>query len=211
MSARASWLRRIALGMLLAVLVFAALTARIVSDGEAALQKSDAAFDKGDLRDAILYARRAAVLYAPGAPHVSAAYARLRAVALGAEATGQLEIARQAWGATRGAALETRHFGTPRELDLERANASLARLAGVSDATGAAREKMAKALARDDAPQAPWVLLLGAGFVLFAAGIVSFVTSGVAVSGELSRRGIWVSAALAFAGFACWTLAVLRA
>jgi hypothetical protein len=197
--------------MLLAVLLFAALTARIVVDGEAALSKSDAAFDKGDLRDAILYARRAATLYAPGAPHVSVAYARLRAVALGAESTGQLEIARQAWGATRGAALETRHFVTPRELDLERANTSLARLAGVSDPTGAAREKMAKALSRDDAPRAPWVLLLGAGFVLFAAGIVSFVSSGVSLSGEVSRRAIWVSTAVTIAGVACWTLAVLRA
>jgi hypothetical protein len=211
MSARAAWLRRIALGMLFAVLLFAALTARIVADGEAALSKSDAAFDKGDLRDAVLYARRAAVLYAPGAPHVSAAYARLRAVALGAESTGQLEIARQAWGATRGAALETRHFVTPRELDLERANASLARLAGVSDATGAAREKMAKTLARDDAPRAPWVLLLGAGFVLFAAGLVSFASSGITASGEGSRRGLWVSAAVTLAGVACWTLAVFRA
>jgi hypothetical protein len=211
MSARAAWLRRIALGMLFAVLLFAALTARIVADGEAALSKSDAAFDKGDLRDAVLYARRAAVLYAPGAPHVSAAYARLRAVALGAESTGQLEIARQAWGATRGAALETRHFVTPRELDLERANASLARLAGVSDATGAAREKMAKTLARDDAPQAPWVLLLGAGFVLFAAGLVSFASSGITAPGEGSRRRLWVSAGITLAGVACWTLAVFRA
>jgi len=132
-------------------------------------------------------------------------------VALGAESTGQLEIARQAWGATRGAALETRHFVTPRELDLERANASLARLAGVSDATGAAREKMAKVLARDDAPQAPWVLLLGAGFALFTAGIVSFVSSGVARSGEVSRRAVWVSAVVTAAGVACWALAVLRA
>jgi hypothetical protein len=197
--------------MLLGVLLFAALTARIVADGEAALSKSDAAFDKGDLRDAILFARRAAVLYAPGAPHVSAAYARLRAVALGAESTGQLEIARQAWGATRGAALETRHFVTPRELDLERANASLARLAGVNDATGAAREKMAKVLARDDAPEAPWVLLLGAGFALFAAGLVSFVSAGVAPSGEVSQRAIWISALVTAAGVACWALAVLRA
>lgn len=211
MSARAAWLRRIAFGMLLGVLLFAALTARIVADGEAALSKSDAAFDKGDLRDAILFARRAAVLYAPGAPHVSAAYARLRAVALGAESTGQLEIARQAWGATRGAALETRHFVTPRELDLERANASLARLAGVNDPTGAAREKMTKVLARDDAPEAPWVLLLGAGFALFAAGLVSFVSSGVAPSGEVSQRAIWISALVTAAGVACWALAVLRA
>ena len=34
MIGRAAWLRRIALGLLLAVLLFAALTARIVSEGE---------------------------------------------------------------------------------------------------------------------------------------------------------------------------------
>ncbi|HEX4336661.1 MAG TPA: hypothetical protein VH062_12155 [Polyangiaceae bacterium] len=213
MTGRTGWLRRVALGMLLSVLLFAALTARIVADGEAALERSNAAFDKGDLRDAILYARRAAVLYAPGAPHVSAAYARLRAIALGAEATKDLEIARQAWGATRAAALETTHFVTPRELDLERANASLARLSGdgTSAASDPARAKMAAALARDDAPQAAWVLVLGAGFVLFAAGLVLLVVKGVSAEGEVSRRGVVFSLALTVAGVVLWTLAVYRA
>jgi hypothetical protein len=216
MTRRAAWLRRVALGMLLGVLTLAALTARIVIDGEAALSKSDAAFDKGDLRDAILYARRAAVLYAPGAPHVSAAYARLRAIALGAEATKDFDIARQAWGATRAAAMETKHFTTPRALDLARANASLSRLAseatpGGAGSTDAAREKMAQALARDDAPQAAWVLVLGAGFVLFAAGLFALVKAGVSRDGELSRRGVAVSAVLAIAGVVLWTVAVYQA
>jgi hypothetical protein len=213
MTPRIAWLRRVALGMLLSVLLFAALTARVVADGEAALAKSDTAFDQGDLRDAILYARRAAVLYVPGAPHVSASYARLRAIALGAEATKDFEIARQAWGATRAAALETTHFVTPRELDLERANASLARLAGAgnANASASAREKMAAALARDDAPQATWVLVLGAGFALFATGLVSLVTAGVSREGVVSRRGITLSMVLAVAGILLWTLAVYRA
>ena len=207
-----SWLRRVALGMLLCVLLFAALTVRVVADGEAALARSDAAFDKGDLRDAILYARRSAALYAPGAPHVSAAYARLRAIALGAEATKDFEIARQAWGATRGAALETKHFVTPRELDLARANESLARLAAVGDGNREpAREKMAAVLARDDAPQAPWVIVLGTGFVLFAAGLLSLVTAGVSAEGGVSRRGVAISAALAALGVVLWTLAVYQA
>lgn len=213
MTGRAASLRRVAFGLLLCVLLFAALTARIVAEGEAALAKSDAAFDQGNLRDSILYARRAAVLYAPGAPHVSAAYTRLRAIALGAEATNDLEIARQAWGATRGAALETKHFITPRELDLDRANASLARLAASGDgkAGDAAREKMAASLARDDSPQATWVLVLGAGFVLFAAGLVSLVSAGVSADGEVSRRGVAVSLAVSVAGVVLWTLAVYRA
>jgi hypothetical protein len=198
--------------MLLGVLTLAALTARIVIDGEAALSESDAAFDKGDLRDAILYARRAAVLYAPGAPHVSAAYTRLRAIAFGAEATKDFEIARQAWGATRAAALETKHFTTPRALDLARANASLARLASAGGgAADAARDKMAQSLARDDAPQAAWIVVLGVAFVLFAVGLVTLVTAGVSREGEVSRRGVTISVALALAGVVLWTVAVYQA
>lgn len=211
MSERGIWLRRVALALLVGVLTLAALTARVIAEGEAALVKSDAAFDKGDLRDAILFARRAAVLYAPGAPHVGAAYARLRAIALGAEATRDFEIARQAWGATRAAALETRHFTTPRAGDLERANANLARLSGAGAANEPARDQMAAVLARDDAPEATWIVVLGAGFVLFAIGLLSLVTKGISREGEVSRRAVIWSGALAFFGVLLWTLAVFRA
>jgi hypothetical protein len=211
MNARAVWLRRVAFGLLLAVLLFAALTARVVAEGEGELAKSDAAFDRGNLRDAILYARRAAVLYAPGAPHVARAFARLRAIALGAESTGQLDAARQAWGAARAAALETRHFSTPRAEDLARANASLIRLAGGPEASPGAREQVTKALSRDDAPDAVWVVVLGAGFALFAAALGSLVLGGIAPSGALNPRGVALSAALAVAGVVAWGLAVYRA
>src|SRR5260221_3342413 len=211
MSGRGAWLRRIALGMLLGVLLLAALTLRVVAEGEAELKRSDAAFDKGDLRDAILYARRAAVLYAPGAPHVPAAYARLAAIAMGAEASAQVDIARQAWGATRAAALETRHLWTPRAADLERANASLARLAASPEPSGRGRERMMQALSRDHAPQAPWILVLGAGFALFPAGLGSLVLRGISPSGRVSRQWVAISALVALAGAACWTIAVYRA
>jgi hypothetical protein len=210
MSTTGAWLRRAALGMLLAVLLVAGLTAKVVVEGEAALAKSDAAFDRGDLRESILYARRAAVLYAPGAPHVGAAYARLGAIAVGAEATSQAEVARQAWGAVRGAALETRHLWTPRAADLERANASLARLS-VGEGGAPARERMARILARDDAPRAGWVLVLACGFVLFAVGLALAARGGVAPDGRLSPRKLAVSVAIALVGVACWTLAVYRA
>jgi hypothetical protein len=213
MSGTGEWLRRAALGMLLAVLVLAGLTAKVVVEGEAALAKSDAAFDRGDLRESVLYARRAALLYAPGAPHVGAAYARLGAIAVGAEATGQGEVARQAWGAVRGAALETRHLWTPRGADLARANANLARLASGAGSASPERERMARILARDDAPRAGWVLVLGAGFGSFAAGLALALGAlgGVSAEGRPPARKLLLSVALALVGVACWTLAVFRA
>src|SRR5690242_19018897 len=122
------WLRRAALGLLLAVLLLATLTGRMVIEGEAALRTSDAAFDRDDLAEAMLHARRVAILYAPGAPHVAAAFARLRAIALGAEALGDINMARRAWGAVRGAALETRHLTVPHQAELDLVNQNLARL-----------------------------------------------------------------------------------
>ena len=209
MSGTAGWLRRIALGMLLGVLTLAALTARILVQGEAELTRSDAAFNRGDLREAVLHARRSAVLYAPGAPHVPAAYARLSAVALGAEASGDKEVARLAWGAMRGAALETRHLSTPRAADLARANANLARLS--SGGVAVDRARAAEVLARDDAPRAPWVILLGVGFSLFGLALGLLFARGVSPNGKISVRGLWVSAIVALVGVACWTLAVYRA
>jgi hypothetical protein len=207
----AVWLRRVAFALLLLVITLAALTARMVKEGEAALSKSDAAFDRGDLRDAVLYARRAAVLYAPGAPHVPAAYARLTAVAVGAEAAGDADVARLAWGAMRGAALETRHVSTPHAADLERANVALARLEAPPNSPPAARSDALARLARDDAPRAPWVVVLGAGFALFCAGIVVAITRGVDPAGRVSAKGAWVAALLSLAGLVCWTLAVYSA
>ena len=122
-------LRTIALSLLVIVLALAALTARAMLEGRRELAESDAAFDQGDLHGATEHARRAAVLYAPGAPHVPKAYARLTAIAVGAEAAGDRREAESAWRAIRGAALETRHLWIPERAHLARANEALARLA----------------------------------------------------------------------------------
>lgn len=140
MSRRAKWLRGIALSWMLAVLALGALTARAVSDGEAQMTKSDRAFNQGDLGAALEHARRAAVAYAPGAPHVAAAYARLMAIAVGAEAQGNRALTLRAWRDVRGAALETRHVWTPHRHELERANRNLARLEAAPPAPPDARQ-----------------------------------------------------------------------
>jgi hypothetical protein len=207
MSGLGIWLRRAALGLLLAVLVLAALTARMVIEGEAELRASDAAFDRGDLPEATLHARRAAILYAPGAPHVVAAFARLRAIALGAEALGDIPMARRAWGAVRGAALEVRHVGSPEEAALDLANANLARLSGHGPGDRRAAERL---LSRDETPRAPWVLTLGLGFLLFTSGLV-LTARGISPTGEISRKMLAIAGLLAAFGVAFWTFAVYRA
>jgi len=211
------WLRGIALAMMLFVLAVAVLTARAVIDGNHEMQMSDAAFDRGDLRVAIDHARRAAVLYAPGAPHVAQAYARLDAIALGAEAAGQPETARMAWRAVRGAALETRHVWIPERAELGRANQNLARLeassSGASSAHAAdlARKRALAELQRYAAPAAVWVMLLSLGFLLSLGGLSLVALRGVTREGKLVLVQARLGLILSLVGAACWTLAVWRA
>lgn len=210
------WLRGIALALMLFVVAVAALTARAVIDGNRQMQLSDAAFNRGDLRVAIDHARRAAVLYAPGAPHVAQAYARLDAIALGAEASGNPETARMAWRAVRGAALETRHVWIPERAELERANQNLARLqTEASGDKGAAQQEARKRalaeLEQDTAPAAVWVVLLSLGFLLALGGLSMVALRGVTRDGRLVLAQARLGLILTFVGAACWTIAVWRA
>lgn len=110
------------------MLAFAGVfVASTVADGEAALARSEAAFDAGHLSTALREARVAAALAVPFSSHVARADARIRAIALGAEATGNELLARHAWAALRGAALERRHPFAP-EPAVEEADRQLARL-----------------------------------------------------------------------------------
>ena len=105
-------LRCLAVGLFVVLAAVALLSARVAMEGRQQLELSDQAFHRGDLRAATLHARRAAVMIAPGAPHVDAAYRRLVAIALGAEASGKPQAARAAWRAVRLSS-----FGEPPCLD----------------------------------------------------------------------------------------------
>ncbi len=177
------------------------------------MRESDRAFHQGDVRTAAQYARRAAVLYAPGAPHVTRAYARLKAIAAGAEAAGDRALAETAWRSVRGAALETRHLGPAARADLAQANANLARLSAdpALDREQAQRaEKAALAtLAESGSPAVVWTWLAAFGFALAGAGLVLIGWRGVAPDGALVKGGLRMGSALAAIGVACWTLALL--
>jgi hypothetical protein len=207
-----------ALGLLLAVMALAVLTARAVIEGRDQLRESDRAFNAGDLRAATVHARRAAVLYAPGAPHVAEAYARLGAIAIGSEAANNPEMAILAYSAMRGAALETRHLWIPYEAELQRANLGLARL----EARGQTplvpvgtpeqiQERALRALERDDAPRAPWVIGLLVGFALSVCGLAVTVLRGVGLDGRLVPARARLGFGLLLIGAACWAIAAWKA
>lgn len=208
--------RRASLALTLVVLAFAAMTFRVVRDGEEALAESDRAFNRGDLGNAVLFARRAAIAYAPGAPHTHAALARLRAVAVGSEGVGDLGTARLAWGAIRAAAVETRFFLEPYAAEREEADQALARLvAGPAtnepDARARALAGAREALQRIPGPAPGGSLLLLLGLAVAAAGTGIVAVRGVTREGRLIPRVFVLGLVLFAAGVACWTFAVYRA
>lgn len=214
------WLRTTTLAVLAGVLTLALLTVRAIVSGQAEMEKSDRAFDEGNLPIATLHARRAATLYAPGAAHVSAAYERLIAIAVGSEAAGEPEVAGQAWRAVRGAALETRHVRVARASELERANENLARLQAHRSAAaspgggGALRARYARALEnleQEHGPSTPWTAALLLGYALCACGLGWFAIRGVSAEGGLALRSGRAGLFLALLGVACWSLAVWQA
>lgn len=203
---------------LLTVLVVAlgAMTFRVVRDGEAALAESDAAFHRGDLSNAVLYARRAAIAYAPGAPHTRAALKRLRAVAVGSEGVGDMGSARLAWGAIRAAAVETRGFTEPYANERAEADQALARLSAAplrADAEAHARavERARALLEQLPGPSPVGSALLVLGLVTAALGLGLVAARGLTREGRLVPRGFILGTVVFALGVACWTFAAYRA
>jgi hypothetical protein len=213
---RVGWRRLAALGLLLPVIVLAVITVHASSRGEREMVLSDAAFRRADLELAVAHARRAAILYAPGAPHVEAAYARLVAIAVGSEATGRPQTAERAWRAVRGAILETQHLWIPRRDLLERANHRLAALERSalghdSDAQRVSDPEPIAALEANPATRLGWSGILVSGLLLWCAGLAGLALRGVGADGAWRLgQARWALLMLAL-GVACWTLAVLQA
>jgi hypothetical protein len=207
------WLRRIAMTLVIVIGLFAVFTARVVSRGTEALAKSDTAFDRGDLETSVLEARVAALAYAPGAPHVSAAYERLAAIARGAEAEGRYVVARTAWGAIERAAVETNHWFDMHAAERDEARAGLARLdtlaARQNPPSPDSRGKAAPAPAVARSSTTPGIALLALSFVLLVAGLAWCAVRGVTGEGSANRKQLLFGFGIALSGAACWLLALL--
>jgi hypothetical protein len=197
-----------------ALLLFAGVaTLRAHLDGQREIAASDAAFDSNDLRGAIEHARRAASAYAPGAPHVEQGYARLQAVARGAEASGRPELAVLAYQAQRAAALESASFVQPYPGRLEEANRNLARLAAVTTSSANERPQAARRLFEDAQAQGTrsgWGALLPGGLFVAAGGLWLFAAQALGTGGKIDwLRGRW-GAVVFLAGAALWAAAAFH-
>lgn len=210
---RPAWLARIAWALSALVLFLAVATLRAVLDGEREIMASDAAFDANDLHASIQHARRAASAYAPRAPHVERGYERLLAIARGAEASGQADVALLAWQAQRAAVLESQSILRPFPERLEEANRNLARLQAAKTAAEAERTEVAQRLFRNAQgreARAPWGALLAAGLLLAAGGLGWFAAAGVAADGTIHwLRGRWGLVTVAL-GAALWAAAAFH-
>jgi hypothetical protein len=192
---------------------------RAVWDGRAALAAADAAVERGDVRDAVAWYRRAARWYVPGAPHVDRAYERLEQIANDAEARGDAELALEAWRGIRGSILSTRSFYTPHADRLEPANRHIAALmaavegpqADPAASTEAREEWHYELLARDEAPSVPWSMVALLGFGLWIGGGVLFALRGITPDDALAPRPAAVAGALVAVGLVIWMLGLYKA
>jgi hypothetical protein len=210
---RPAWLSRAAWTVSALVLFLGVATLRAVLDGEREIAASDAAFDANDLHGSIQHARRAASAYAPRAPHVERGYQRLLAIARGAEASGQADIALLAWQAQRAAVLESQSLLRPFPERLEEANRNLARLQAAKTTAEADRAELAQRLfrkAQGREARAPWGALLAAGLLVAAGGLAWFGAAGIAADGTIRwLRGRWGLAAVVL-GAALWAAAAFH-
>jgi hypothetical protein len=201
-------------GAAILLAVLGVLTLRVVWSGEAELVESDAALKRGDAHEATVRARRAAGWYAPGAPHVRIAYARLIALARAAEEHKRIDIALFAWRSVHSAAHETRWLVVPHKSDLELADREIARLVAL-DAAPDERVSIEQAtlsqLTRPSGPELAWLVALVAAFALTAGGFGWWARAAASPGGALSWRRARLPLAITIAGVALWLISVWRA
>jgi hypothetical protein len=144
----------------IALAVVGVIGLRAVLAGRRALADGDDWMLRGKPAEAICSYEAAARWYVPLAPHVDAAYAKLRALA------AKPDQALLAWRAIRSAARATRSLWQPHAADLADADAQIAKL----EAGATPEAWFAGRLAEDPRPSIPMAALAGLGILLWLAG-----------------------------------------
>lgn len=205
--------------LLLLGVVLGAIYVRVISSGERELGASTEALRAGDAHEAIVRARRSASYYAPGAPHVRVAYARLVALGTAAEGLGKRDVALLAWMGVRSASLGSRWLLTPHAADLELANQAIARLSSTAPRPPGTRleppakfeREQLEVLGRTDGPQPVWVVTLVLAFGAWIAGLGWIAVRAIDATGHIAQRRALPGALLAIGGLGLWLLALWRA
>lgn len=201
----------------LAALVLALVTTRVVWSSRVEWHVAQSRLRAGDHAQAIDHWGRAARLYAPANPYSSRSRQALAAVATEAEVAGDSTLALSAWRELRSSILATRSFYTPAKQQLNQANSQIARLAALAEAPAPdaapnleARQRWhAELLARDDAPSVAWTLVALLGLIGWIAAAIGLLWRGLDDQDRLRTRaaaawgaGILVGILLFFLGLA---------
>lgn len=171
-------LRRLRPWAWLVVAAIVLWTGRAIFDGTASMHRSDELLAQGEIDGSIALALRAARLYVPFAPHVRAAYERMRSIAFDAELRGDRETALLAWEALRGASRSTRTFWTPFADRASEADEHIASILASAPQTGVEAPQPRDALAReqrarlqaDALPRPSLIALMYLGLVAWLIG-----------------------------------------
>lgn len=183
-----------------------------IRDGRAAMRASDAAFNRGELREALIYARRAALSYVPGQGYVHRARARIRAIAAGAEATGREGVARLAWETLRGVELELGMPGSDAAAlsEADRHLVTLEHAEGHFSAQGARRLTERDFPAQLAAPTFPGPVAsaMVAGFLALGLASVASLRLAVERGLRIGQPWLWISALFGLMGVTSWAIAL---
>lgn len=180
---KSAWLKLAGVAVCLALALCSLLIFRVHSAAAEAMERSDAAFDRGSLKVALSEAHEAALWYLPLSAHQHRSYERLRAIALGAESGGNTRLARRAWAAIRGALIETSQPWAIGQSDrstlLREANEQLARLlssAGPAEEQTKLKTTLLESYQAESAPPAQRTLgrSLGMGLMLLTGLVLVF-------------------------------------
>jgi hypothetical protein len=203
--------RSIARTLLLVVLLLAALTARVVFEGERQIRQSTEALEAGDAETAIFHARAAALWFAPGAPHVRVAYGRLMALGKEAEERKLWDTALSAYRGVISASASTRWLARPHADDASLAEAAVERIETRKRA-GAAAEPGESLTASPSAPDTLTTrVFLVAGFLGTVAGLSLLLLRGVDETGRLLGQKALPGILVSLLGLALYVVSLFLA
>ncbi|MBL4635703.1 MAG: hypothetical protein JKY56_17715 [Kofleriaceae bacterium] len=204
--------RKVLIALATAFLLFGVLSGRALWQGYSALEAGDTAMGEGNAEDAVRNWRRAARWYLPLAPHVEAAYDRLRKRGQVAETEGDTQTAIAAWTGIRSSVRATRSFYTPFPERLEEADKHISVLMAqwevqLGQSPEASPERVQwhlKLLKIDHMPSTGWSIIALLGLALWIGGGFAFALRAVDNNDRLVPKAAAYSGASIAIGLLIW-------
>ncbi len=210
--------RKISIVLATMALLFGIISARALWEGYQALERGNEAMEQKDAKSAIRHWRRAARWYLPLAPHVAAAYDKLRGLAKQAEENKDRETALSAWTAIRSSSLATRHVTSPYSDRRAEADTHIATLmANWERELGSTQPAEARvawhyaALQKNYMPSVGWSIVALLGLALWIGSGFGFALKGVDENDKIIAKAAGYSAFGIGLGLLIWALGLYLA